>query len=75
MLRATSPRESVTGLIKYLFRVSRDYIVTKPSVSLGLKRYHDREYCFWGHQRRKLEPDGFYWDIYLDPLLEQTEPC
>jgi hypothetical protein len=69
-----SPRESVSGLIKHLLRLSREYIGTKPSVSLGLMRYQDREYCFWGHPRRKLEPDGFYWDIYVDPLLEQVKP-
>lgn len=72
--RLSSSRESSAGLIKHVSRLSREYIRTKPSVSLGLKRYQDREYCFWGHPRRKLEQDGFYWDIYVDPLLEQIKP-
>ena len=28
---------------------------------------------FFGHPRRKFFPDGKYWDIYCDPIIEQTK--
>jgi len=27
----------------------------------------------WGHQRRKQLDDGFWWDIYTDPLLNNSD--
>lgn len=27
----------------------------------------------WGHQRRKLQDDGYWWDIYCDPIHEGLE--
>ena len=33
----------------------------------------EHDFLFWGHQRRKLEEDGYWWDIYCDPIHEQTE--
>lgn len=30
------------------------------------------EYLFWGHQRRKLGDDGYWWDIYSDPIYENS---
>jgi len=33
----------------------------------------EREFLFWGHQRRKLETDGNWWDIYCDPIHERGE--
>lgn len=32
-------------------------------------KQHD--YLFFGHQRRKKEPDSQWWDIYCDPIHEQ----
>ncbi|MEO0337335.1 MAG: hypothetical protein AAF202_13145, partial [Pseudomonadota bacterium] len=28
------------------------------------------DYLIWGHNRRKKEADGQYWDLYVDPILE-----
>lgn len=28
--------------------------------------------AFIGHQRRKKQPDGYWWDIYSDPIHEQN---
>jgi len=27
------------------------------------------DFIFFGHQRRKLMDDGYYWDIYTDPII------
>ncbi|WP_276253302.1 hypothetical protein [Halomontanus rarus] len=29
------------------------------------------EFLFWGHERRKREEDGMWWDIYCDPIHEE----
>ncbi|WP_231554306.1 hypothetical protein [Halobellus rufus] len=31
----------------------------------------EHNFLFIGHQRRKLEEDGYWWDIYCDPIHEQ----
>jgi rRNA-processing protein FCF1 len=28
---------------------------------------------FFGHQRRKLQDDGYWWDLYCDPIHEQSD--
>ncbi|SDF04521.1 hypothetical protein SAMN04488067_101535 [Halorubrum xinjiangense] len=33
----------------------------------------EHDFLFYGHQRRKLEEDGYWWDIYCDPIHEQNE--
>lgn len=31
------------------------------------------DYLFWGHQRRKLQDDDLWWDIYFDPIYEEVD--
>jgi len=31
------------------------------------------DFLFFGHKRRKLEDDGYWWDPYSDPIHEQNE--
>jgi hypothetical protein len=31
------------------------------------------EFLFFGHQRRKLEGDGYWWDLYCDPIHNREE--
>ncbi len=33
----------------------------------------ETEILFAGHQRRKKEPDGYWWDIYCDPIHQRCE--
>jgi hypothetical protein len=33
----------------------------------------EHDFLFFGHQRRKLEEDGYWWDIYCDPIHEQSQ--
>ncbi|WP_082230104.1 hypothetical protein [Halorubrum lipolyticum] len=33
----------------------------------------EHDYLFAGHPRRKLEEDGYWWDIYCDPIHEKEE--
>lgn len=33
----------------------------------------EHEFLFVGHPRRKLEEDGYWWDLYCDPIHEGTE--
>lgn len=32
-----------------------------------------RDVLVWGHERRKLLDDGYWWDIYCDPLYENLD--
>ncbi|WP_237561653.1 hypothetical protein [Halorubrum halophilum] len=32
----------------------------------------EHNFLFFGHQRRKLEEDGYWWDLYCDPIHEQS---
>lgn len=29
------------------------------------------DFVIWGHQRRKELEDGYWWDLYVDPILEE----
>jgi hypothetical protein len=31
----------------------------------------EHDILFFGHQRRKLQKDGYWWDIYCDPIYER----
>lgn len=33
----------------------------------------EHDVLFFGHSRRKLEEDGYWWDIYCDPIHEQRD--
>lgn len=33
----------------------------------------DHEFLFFGHPRRKLEDDGYWWDLYCDPIHVRDE--
>lgn len=33
----------------------------------------NHDFIFFGHQRRKLEEDEYWWDLYCDPIHEQSE--
>jgi len=33
----------------------------------------ESDIAFFGHQRRKKEADGFWWDIYCDPIHNECE--
>jgi len=33
----------------------------------------EHDFLFWGHQRRKLEEDGYWWDVYCDPIHERDK--
>lgn len=48
-----------------LYLIKR-YILTKP---IFVFKKNKEKYVFWGHSRRKLEEDGYYWDIYVDPII------
>jgi hypothetical protein len=50
----------------------------KKGIKLWLKNLYQRnpflskehEFVFFGHERRKQESDGLWWDIYCDPVYE-----
>ncbi len=33
----------------------------------------EHDFLFFGHSRRKLEDDGYWWDIYCDPIHEHGD--
>lgn len=68
--RGQAHTESGDGLKDYLhgFKLWLKNVVRKNPY---LTDEHD--FLFVGHQRRKLEEDGNWWDIYCDPIHEQGE--
>lgn len=44
---------------------ARNALVRNPFLSPRAER------LYWGHQRRKRLDDGFWWDIYCDPIHQQ----
>lgn len=56
------PREN-----RPLRRLHREII---PQLRRNPFRSEPADLLVFGHPRRKLEPDGLWWDIYTDPLLE-----
>ncbi|MFA9518185.1 hypothetical protein ACERIT_13380 [Halopenitus sp. H-Gu1] len=33
----------------------------------------EHDFLFFGHSRRKLEEDGYWWDLYCDPIHDRNE--
>jgi len=33
----------------------------------------EHDFLFFGHQRRKLQDDGYWWDLYCDPIHDQSD--
>jgi hypothetical protein len=58
-----------------------DRIKAAKGISLWIKNFVHKnpyfsgkhDYLFWGHQRRKLQDDGQWWDIYFDPIYEEID--
>lgn len=61
---------SLLEKIKFGYYLIKRYIQTKPFVLFNKKKI---DYVLWGHSRRKLESDGYYWDIYIDPIVSYLE--
>lgn len=57
-----------SNIIKIGIQVFLEYCISKTQFIFWSHR--SISYLFWGHSRRKLGEDGFYWDIYTDPLIE-----
>jgi len=60
----------VDGIQKYIRGLSlwlRNFVQKNPYLA------DEHDFLFIGHQRRKLEEDGYWWDIYCDPIHEQSE--
>ncbi len=51
----------------YLFNAARNIFVKNPFFS------PQTDLLFIGHQRRKLLEDGFWWDIYCDPIIQNLK--
>ncbi|MCF8095434.1 MAG: hypothetical protein K9J79_08770 [Desulfobacteraceae bacterium] len=49
---------------KYIFNAVKNIFCKNPFFS------PNTEILFLGHPRRKLMDDGFWWDIYCDPVIE-----
>jgi hypothetical protein len=59
-----------TGLSAYLRGIALWGLNT---VRLNPYLADEHNFLFFGHPRRKLEQDGFWWDIYCDPIHEQSK--
>jgi hypothetical protein len=56
--------KSIYKNIKALGSFSRNIFYRNPYFA------QDSEIIFFGHQRRKKMPDGYWWDLYCDPIYE-----
>lgn len=62
--------DSPTGIkayIKAAWLVSRNLVIKNPFWS------DEHRFLFFGHPRRKRERDGYWWDLYCDPIYEETD--
>jgi hypothetical protein len=53
--------------LRKLWLWSRNVAIRNPL----LADQHD--VLYWGHHRRKKQPDGFWWDIYTDPIHAEVD--
>lgn len=53
--------------------VIASYLLAKNFFSKNPFLSDSSEYLFFGHPRRKLQDDGYWWDIYFDPIHETGE--
>lgn len=68
--RGQAHTESGDGLKDYLKGFSmwlKNVVYRNPYFS------DEHDFLFFGHQRRKLEEDGYWWDLYCDPIHDQGE--
>ena len=63
----TGIKQTVVTRIKKFFSSFYNYLFKNPFY------IPKNKIVFIGHQRRKLFPDGKYWDIYCDPLIDQVD--
>lgn len=68
--RGQAHTESEEGLKTYLQGFS---LWLKNAVHRNPYFADEHDFLFFGHQRRKLEEDGYWWDIYCDPIHERRE--
>ena len=68
--RGQAHTDSGDGLKDYLhgFKLWLKNVVSKNPYFTN-----EHDFLFIGHQRRKLEEDSYWWDIYCDPIHEQGE--
>lgn len=53
------------NLLKFIGKMLKQSFERNPFFS-----NKETNYLILGHPRRKLEKDGFYWDIYSDPIID-----
>jgi hypothetical protein len=63
----TSPGDATGGEFEGLRLWARNLVRRNPFFA------DSTEVLFVGHPRRKLEPDGLWWDIYCDPLQQHCD--
>ncbi len=55
------------GFARIKSRASKLIDALLRNLFVGRRKY---QYLFLGHPRRKLGPDGTYWDVYSDPIID-----
>ncbi len=65
--QAHSARTSTTDDIKKGVRLLKNVFQNNPFLA------GETDYLFYGHSRRKKLDDGFWWDIYCDPIVDTLE--
>lgn len=61
--------DSPTGIKAYMkaaWLVSRNLVIKNPFCS------GEHRFLFFGHPRRKRKGEGYWWDLYCDPIYEEA---
>lgn len=62
--RHNAAEKTTTNILKGAYLWARNIALRNPLVG------SEHDILVWGHQRRKQLNDGYWWDIYTDPLFD-----
>jgi len=63
----TRNEEGIRTYFNGVMQWGKNWIYKNPFLS------GEHQYMFVGHPRRKLEDDGYWWDVYCDPIHDETD--
>ena len=49
------------------------YLLLRNVVRQNPYLFSESDFLFYGHPRRKLQSDGYWWDVYCDPIHKECE--
>lgn len=65
------PANTGVGDLKFIDSISMLKSAIKNYFYNDFRKIKPKDFLFYGHPRRKFLNDGYWWDIYIDPLIEE----